>query len=421
MSINKNQLLRLSKIAGSTFFIQAFIQFVGMLIGFYIVRQLSIEEYAYYTIANTMLGVMTIIADSGTNTTVYSEGAKVWQNREKLGAVLSTGIKFRKKLALMSLLISIPILAYMLNKQGANGWTIVFISLAIIPAFKAMLTDSLYEVIPKLHQDLRSLQKNQLLVAIFRLLLTGVLLIIFPVTWVVVLANGIPRIYGNFKLRKIVNRNADLFQPEDPLVKKEAIRIVKRVMPGTIYFAFSGQIALFILSYMGTTQDTAAWGAIGRFGVFFTIFSTVIAIILIPRYARLENERTKIIKSAHQILLMTIFCSLVVLGTTFIFSDFLLMLLGKHYLHLNAELLLTMVNSFLGLLAGNALAFSIRRGWVIHPIIDLAINIIPLIIFAWIIPLDSLFNIILFGTCCSLFNFIGHYSVFWIQVLNKTQ
>src|SRR4051794_12896030 len=77
---------------------QAIVQGTGMLSGILIIRLLSTHQYAWYTLANTMLGTMTILSDAGISTGVMAQGGKVWQDKEKLGAVLATGLDLRRKM-----------------------------------------------------------------------------------------------------------------------------------------------------------------------------------------------------------------------------------------------------------------------------------------------------------------------------------
>lgn len=420
MSSNKAKLLHFIKLASSTFMIQGLIQFIGMVIGFYIVRQLSVQEYAYYTVANTVLGMMAVLCDCGINAGVYSQGSLVWRDRVKLGSVVNTGIQIRKQLALFVIIISIPILSYMLHKQGAEWWTIVLISLAMIPAFKATITDSLYEIVPKLHQELRPLQSNQFSVAVLRLLLTGILLIIFPVTWITVLANGIPRIYGNFKLRKIVFKKADLLQLENIDVRQKMFRIVRKVMPGTVYYAFSGQISLFILVNMGKVSDTAAWGALGRFAIILTIFQMVINILLIPRYIRSSSIYKVLLMNGHKIILIGILVSGLVLLFSNIFSGFLVGLLGENYRGLDFELILVLMSSCLILISNICRSLYFEKGWIISPFIELLINIFPLIFLVLFLEINSLQDVLLFNLGVAFYTFIYSYVVYNVQIYRYT-
>src|SRR6476620_8569895 len=102
---------KLISITGSS---QLLIQGVGLVSGIFVIRLLSTQEYGLYTLGNTMLGTMLVLGDSGISTSVMAQGGKVWQNREKLGSVLVSGFNLRKKFAMVSLLIAIPILLYLL-------------------------------------------------------------------------------------------------------------------------------------------------------------------------------------------------------------------------------------------------------------------------------------------------------------------
>ena len=154
---------KLISITGSA---QIIVQILGFASGILIIRLLPVQEYALYTLANTMLGTMTVLADGGISTGVMSQGAKVWQNKVMLGKVLATGLDLRRKFAIFSLLGATPFLIYLLLHNGASWLTTVLIVASLIPAFLAALSDTLLEIVPKLHQDILPLQKNQLMVGV---------------------------------------------------------------------------------------------------------------------------------------------------------------------------------------------------------------------------------------------------------------
>src|SRR5215217_4304464 len=157
-----------AKLIAMTISAQAVIQLLGLLSGILIVRLLPTTEYAYYTLANTMLGTMTVLADAGISSGVMVQGGKVWQDKTKLGVVVATGLTLRRKFGIVSLLVSLPILIYLLMSHGARVVPSIFIALAIIPSFFAALSDNLLEIASKLHQGIKKLQKNQLFASVGR-------------------------------------------------------------------------------------------------------------------------------------------------------------------------------------------------------------------------------------------------------------
>jgi O-antigen/teichoic acid export membrane protein len=270
---------KLISITGSA---QIIVQAVGFACGILIIRLLPVQEYAFYTLANTMLGTMTVLADSGISTGVMAQGGKVWQNKEKLGAVLATGIALRKKFGIASILVSIPILGYLLMHNGASIVTTSLIVMALIPAFYAALSDSLLEIVPKLHQTILPLQKNQVSVGLGRLVLTGLTMFVFPWAFIAILAAGLPRIWGNIQLSKIGYGFADENQQPDKEIRIEILALVKRIMPTSIYYCISGQITIWLISVFGNTNSIAQLGALGRLNMLLSLFSVIITTLIIP-------------------------------------------------------------------------------------------------------------------------------------------
>src|SRR5690606_34453750 len=150
-------------------FAQVGVQTISFLCGIIIIRSLPINEYALYTLANTALGTMTILSDGGISSGILSKGGKVWNDRDKLGAVLTTGLKLRNRFAIGSAIVSLPILIFLLIQHEASWLTITLICFSIIPAFYANLSESLLVIIPKLHQCILPIQKNQIKVELGRL------------------------------------------------------------------------------------------------------------------------------------------------------------------------------------------------------------------------------------------------------------
>ncbi|MEO8399544.1 MAG: polysaccharide biosynthesis protein, partial [Ignavibacteriaceae bacterium] len=200
---NYARVFELSKLISIVGVSQVLVQLFGFCSGILVIRLLPQNEYALYTLSNTMLGMMTVLADGGIGAATMAQGGKTWKDRQKLGVVMSTGMHLRKKFSIGSLIIALPVLIYFLRQHNASWLMSFLIAVSLIPAFFAGVTDTLLEVALKLKQDITALQLNQINVNIGRLFLITLTLFIFPWTAVAIISSGIPRIWGNFKLRKI--------------------------------------------------------------------------------------------------------------------------------------------------------------------------------------------------------------------------
>lgn len=390
---------KLISITGSA---QIIIQALGFASGILIIRLLPVQEYAFYTLANTMLGTMTVLADGGITTGIMAQGGKVWEDKARMGVVLATGLDLRKKFALASLLVSAPILFYLLFHNGASWVTSLLIAAAMIPAFYAALSDSLLEIIPKLNQTILPLQRNQIEVGIGRLLLSGLTMFIFPWAFVAVLAAGIPRIWGNIGLRKIVYTMADKNQQPDVEVKKEILNLVKRILPTSIYYCLSGQITIWLISIFGNATSLAQLGALSRLSVMLSIFSAIITTLVIPRFAKLTSNKYLLLKRFFQIMGLLIILLSIIILIVYLFPTPILWLLGDAYKGLPFELLLSILSSCIGLLGGIVFNLYSSRGWAMSPIALILINLLAIIVSASLLDLTSLRGVLFFNIVLGL-------------------
>jgi O-antigen/teichoic acid export membrane protein len=384
---------RLTIITGSA---QVIVQLVGLIIGIAIIRLLPTQEYALYTIANAMLGTMALLSDGGISTGTMAQGGKVWNDKEKLGIVLFTGMTLRKKFAIATLIIVLPILAYLLLHQNASYLTTALIILSVIPAYYASLSDSLLEIVPKLHQDIKPLQQNQMVVNASRLLLSGAFLFFFPWAFVATLAAGIPRIIGNIKLRTIADKFITNAHHSDPIVEREILSVVKKSLPGMIYYCFSGQIMIWILSVLGTASSLAASGALSRLGMALNVVTVMLGTLVIPRFARLIANKKLLMNRFLQIFLSVAILGCIVQSLVYLFSSQLLYILGKDYYHLDKELFVYFLGCNITLLVSTSFGLYSSRGWIINPVFSIAYDVIGLVLGVTLFNVSSLIGVLWF-------------------------
>lgn len=382
---------KLISITGSA---QAIVQGLALISGILIIRILPPQEYALYTLANTMLGTLTVLADSGISSSMMSQGGKVWQDPKKLGAVLVTGMDMRKKFAIISLIISSPILFYLLLLHGATWITALIIFISLIPAFFAAITDTILEVAPKLRQDIVPLQKNQIWTNASRLFLVGVSAWIFPCAFIAILCGGLPRIWANVRLRKVSSGYVDWSQQPDYEVRKTLTLFVKRILPGTVYYCISGQIMIWAISIFGSTTSVAHVGALSRLGMILNLFSVLFVTILSPRFSRLTSHKPLLLKRFFHLQIIMLVASILIVMIALIFPTELLWILGSDYSNLQWELLLNIVGSCLYLIAGLNFGLFTSRGWVINPIVSIPIGIVSIVVGVTLFELSSLKGIL---------------------------
>lgn len=406
---------RLISISGTA---QISIQIISFVCGILVIRMLPTHEYALYTLANAMLGTMILLADSGVSTGVMAQAAKVWNDDDKLGTVLVTGLDLRKKFAIGSLLVAFPALLYLLRYHGSSWGMSLLIIISLIPAFFTGLSGTLLEVVFKLRQNIVPLQKIQVMNNIGRLLLLASLLLLFPWTFVALLAAGIPQLWANRRLRHQSASYVNWKLQPDPAVRKEILYIVKRVLPGAVYYCLSGQITIWLISLFGTSASIAQMGALGRLAMVLSLFSVLFSTLVSPRFARLPSGKDILLKRFLHIMAGIGLLIAFIILFTWLFPSEVLWILGKNYANLQVELLLYVTDSCLGLLWGSAYVLGTTRGWNIHPAISISVSITAIACGAMLIDVSTVKGVLLLNLFVSLIQ-VGMYGSYTLLKIVK--
>jgi len=380
---------------------QVIVQALGFISGILIVRRLPTNEYAYYTIATAMLSTMTNLSDAGISTGVIAQGGKVWQDPIKLGRVMATGMALRKRFALVSGLAA-PVLIYLMRKHDASWLACILVLLCLIPTFYASLSDSLLETAPKLKQKVAPLQRNLIAAAVGRAALTVAMAFTIPLAATAVLATGISRTWANIRLRKISSEHADWNQPPDPEIRKKILKTVYRILPATLYSCISGQVTIWAISIFGSTAAVGELGGLTGLAQAMTMFNTLFMTLIIPRFARLPENRPLILKRFIVVQIGLVLLCFALVGMSSLFSREILWLLGQHFSGLGSELTLAFASACAALLTGCTSQMLSARGVVVPPYLFIPFAVTVQVGLAFALPLSQLSGALLYGLFTTL-------------------
>jgi O-antigen/teichoic acid export membrane protein len=364
--------------------------------GIFLVRTLSQKEYAYYTIATSMQGTMTILADMGISIGLSAIGGKVWQNKYRFGQLINTALHLRYYLAAASILFVAPISIWMLSRNGASLWYAASITMMVLLGLNFQLTIGVLNIVPRLHSQINQIQKLDLVFNISRIVLLGVsYLTIFNtvvVTFIASLALGIQR----FFLGNLVADNIDRKAPLNNEDSAEILKIIKQSAPNTIFYCFQGQLTVWLLSIFGSVETVAEIGALGRLAVIFAVIGSVMTGIVLPSFARCQSPKLLFRRYAQIFATISLFAAALV-ALAVLFPNQLLWIIGSKYSHLQSELILVIVSSGLFFVVNTMWSLNATKAWL-----DLVWLQIPGVLMAQIITLifidvSTLKGAIIFG------------------------
>ena len=372
MLTNKGDLFRA---IGKFSFAQAVTQCLLFCSGIIIVRFLAQEEYALYTIGNTFIGALGVIANSGIISGALSQGGKIWRDKEKLGEVVVTSLNLRRQFAVIATVFLLPILIWLMLKHNATLIQTILLSFAVVVAFFISLSNSIYEIAPKFHQRAGAIGKIRALSALARLLLLFPVLSIYSYALSALLVGSIPQYFANKSLKRLSCRYLDWNQKENSGVREETLAIVKKVLPGSIYYCISGQLAILLVSIFGATSAIAEVGAVGRLAQALTFFSALANVVLIPRFAKIQNQ-IRMASAFTAIIMLAGLFGMVVFLAAFFFEKQALWILGASYSGLSKEFLLAVAGGIFSLLGAMAYQLGYSRGWIASQWVFIAISIL---------------------------------------------
>lgn len=345
---------------------QIVVQGLGFLAGILTVRLLAPEQYALYTLANAMLGALCVLADSGITSGAMSQGGKAWKNPVDLGKVLATSLSLRRWFAFWSAAVVFPLLIWLLHSHGTGWFDTMVLVMLVGGSFTLAIGASIYEVAPKLHQQVGSIGRIRSILNLSRILLLLGMSVFWLQAAMALVAALIPQVWANRALKRLSQSTVDWTQCPDATMREETLQIVKRVLPGSIYYCLSGQLAVLLISIFGTTMALAQVGAVGRISQVLTLISAIGTVVFVPRFARIQNKHRILPAFLGVMSGAAIVCAAVLLAV-FLFEKQALWVLGSAYEGLNFELLLAVGASGISLLTGLAYAMGAGRGWIANP------------------------------------------------------
>ncbi len=381
--------------------VQLVIQVLGFLSGILIVRHLSKPDYAWFTIANSLAATMNMLADVGVSGALAAVGGELWQDNARFGSLVRTGLALRRKFAIVSATVVTPIFIWMLVKNQAPTATIAVLLPAALVGFLMQLTAGVLGVVISLRQEIRRMQLLGLAAALLRLGLLAPACLIFIDSRVAVVAGTIAVAVQAWMLRRWVRASVDWHAPESPEYRSRILSIVKKQAPITIFHCVQGQIIVLLISIFGNEERVAEIGALGRFAILFTVISSVMNSIIVPRFARCQ-ERARLRRRYWQVAIGFALLAGSLVALSAIFPRPLLWVIGAKYANLEGEVWLMMLNAALGTMFVCLVSLTYFKGWVTPAAITIPMEIGTQLLLILSCDMSTVRGVLLVGTIGSL-------------------
>ena len=375
---------------------QLIIQVLGFLSGILVVRYLSKPDYAWFTIANTLVATMGMLADSGVSGALSAVGGTVWQDDAKFGSLIRTALTLRRKLAIGSVIVVTPIFVWMLAKNHAPVATIAVVLPAALLGLSMQLTAAVLGVVVSLRQEIRRMQTLGLAAALLRLMLLAPACLVFMDVRVAVIIGTVAVAFQVWLLRRWVSTSVELRAPESADYRSRILAVVKKQAPLTIFYCLQANIIIWLISIFGSPQRVAEIGALGRFALLFALISSVLNGIVVPRFARCQDPG--ILRRRY----WQVAISFAILGGSLValsaaFPRPLLWVLGSKYANLEHEVWLMMLSAASGGMFISLVSLTYSKGWIVPATISIPLEIVVQLVLILIFDISTVRGVLWIG------------------------
>ena len=377
---------------------QGLVQFVNLLIGFLLLRWLSVNNYAQFIVAFTFQLTMGFLTDLGFSGTIVALVGPRGNDPAVVGAYIRSGRRLRNILLLCLTPVAAAVYVQIVRQHHWTAPTSILLFASVVASIYFSGTVAYFGAPLLIRGQLSQYYRHQLAGALFRILACGALyfaglLSAWATSWI----NALGFLVVGWLYARESRPLAVLPQRPDSRATRQMVQYVAPNLPSYIFFALQGQIALFLISFFGRTRNIAEVGALGRLGQLFLLLSGFNGAVIEPFMARQPEKRVL----RNYLLVAAVATAICVPICLVGFGDpgLLLMLLGSKYASLNRETGWLIFTSCVGYLVSVLWTMTAARRWIYWTTTWTSIGIIlsAQILFLWRFRVDTTLNAILFG------------------------
>jgi O-antigen/teichoic acid export membrane protein len=324
------RLHRMLKVMAGFFFGQGTLQGVNILIGLFLVRALSVEQYAQFGLAFGFQTTALMLMDLGYASTIIPLVGDRVDDRGLVGGYLRAAKHLRDKAFLiMGPFAAIAFLGIM-HKHHWSWTTQIILMLSVLLTLYSSGPVSYYSAPLFLYRRLREFYIPQTLSGLGRLLACIGLEIAGALNaCTAACLSALNVLLNAILLGRRGRAYVEWPKTNQPKVNQEVLKYILPAVPTFIFAAFQSQIALFLINAFGRTVNVAEVAALGKLAQLFAILMSFNMIVIEPKIARLSRER--LLRVYLQLILVACGFCLFVVALAFSFPPPFIWVIGPKY------------------------------------------------------------------------------------------
>jgi len=384
---------RWSGILAAFFSAQSAVQLLGIGAGLLFVNYLPVEQFALYTLANSVLSFFTFASDLGSTSSLVYFYRTTSHEPGAFESMLAAVSSLRRTAFILGAVIAAVALPAAAAARGLPAKDALFCTVGVLAAVWFQIEASLGVLTLRLANDYGRSYRAELAGGLLRLALAAALVGLGGrIAWLAVLTGtAATALVATLARARHSRPTADLAGS-----RRRVVRYLLPSLPNALYFSVQGPLTVWLSATFGSTRTIAEVGAIGRLGLVVSIFGSLTGVVFLPYLARVQDERVYLARFLQFGALLALLGGLLFAAAAGVPKLFLA-LLGPRYNGLHAELLFVVGGAWLTLLDGYLVNVNFSRSWNRWQSVALAIQVATQCVLLIFIPLSTTLGVVRFA------------------------
>jgi O-antigen/teichoic acid export membrane protein len=402
------RLRRWAGILSAFFTAQVLVQLAGIAAGLLLVRTLPVHEFALYTLALSVVTFFTFLSDLGSTTSLVHFFHRTRQEGEPAEPYFDAVLSLRRIAFFAGAAGVVLLFPRAAAAKGFGTVEILLVTGCIVASVWFQIQASLRVLALRLADRYPASYRAEVAGAGVRLLAVGALIATARLqAWLGILAGVAATAMVAFLARPAARlpRPADL-RP----FRRQVLRYLLPTLPSALYFAVQGPLSIWLAATFGAARNIAEVGAISRLGLIVGIFSSLSSVVLLPRLARITEERRWRIRAVQSGALL-LGVALLLFAAAALFPAQLLWILGEGYAGLHRELALVVAGAGLTLVDGYLVNLNLARSWTRWQGLAVVSLVVSQALLFALVPLDTTAGVLTFNLLSGAAALIGQLAI----------
>jgi len=347
-------------VAATFFAVHLTQQAVALGTGLLFIHYLSIEEFAIYTMATSVLLTFVFATDMGSSSALMHFFHQSQLSKEPYAHMANAVLSLRRWMFLAGAPVAATVMAAWLRSNHLSTPIIALACVLVVATVWVQVQGTTRIVVLRLEGDYARSYRAEVWAALTRLGAAAALIAMGLTTATWALATALVSAvtlawvaHAGRMPRAVTSARAE---------QRKVLRYLAPSLPSAVYFAVQGQLVIWCAAWFGGLTLVANIGALGRLGLIVGAFGGLSHVVFLPRLMQITDERLFVRRLLQFGAVLTalagaLFAASVVAPFAFLW------LLGETYDSLSRELPLIVLASGLTLVAGYLGAVALARSW----------------------------------------------------------